>query len=567
MAALLTNASRALLYPIRRARRASLVPRGAWVTLELEGHLSEVEPPRHRLRSLRELVLRGAQRPTVTVRGLRALCEAVAEDPAVEGILVTVRGVQCGWAVATSVREALSVARAAGKRVVAWLPEGAGAREFFIALAAEKVVGTPQASIMPLGLAAGMTFVRGLLARAGLQAEVYARREFKSAAEAFTRDGYSDANRMQTEALLDRVHGTLVDALVAGRGVDRARAVAWVDGGPFRAVDAVREGLLDAVAYEDQLPGVLGRAEAIKRVPAGAYLALARALRFEPFARARRVGIVQVRGPIVSGRGVSTGRVADARAIVAALRAARAREDLGAVVLHVDTRGGSALASDVIAREVERLKEKKPVVACFSDVAASGGYYVAALANEIVAQPTTVTGSIGVIAMRVLAVELLEKLGLTHEVIRRGARGDLLSPYRVWTDDDRAAFEREIDGFYDDFVGIVARGRGREPAAIEALARGRVYAGGDALSVGLVDSLGGLDHALDRARALSGEGLAREPVVVAPPRGAPEPAEPQGAVRALVEALGVGAELDAELLSIALDAGSEHLFAWSDVSI
>lgn len=567
MAALLTNASRALLFPLRRARRAALVPRGAWVTLALEGRLSEIEPAPRRWLTVRELVLRGTQRPTVTVRGLRALCEAVAEDPAVEGILVTVRGVECGWAVATSVREALAVARAAGKRVVAWLPEGAGAKEYFIALAAERVVGTPQASIMPLGLAAGMTFARGLLARAGLRAEVFARREYKSAAEAFIRDGYSDANRMQTEALLDRLHGALVDAIVSGRGVDRARAVQWVDGGPYRAVDAVREGLLDAVAYEDQLPEVLGRAEALKRVPAGAYLALSRALRFEPMGRARRVGVVQVRGPIVSGRGVSSGRVADARAIVAALRTARAREDLGAVVLHVDSRGGSALASDVIAREVERLREKKPVVACFSDVAASGGYYVAALAHEIVAQPTTVTGSIGVIAMRVLAVELLEKLGLTHEVIRRGARGDLLSPYRVWSDEDRAAFDREIDGFYDDFVGIVARGRARDRAVVEPLARGRVYAGGDAHAAGLVDTLGGLDVAIARAKARGEGAFAAEPVVVTPPRGAPEPPEPQGAVRALLDALGAGAALDAELLSIALDAGSEHLFAWSDVAV
>jgi protease-4 len=158
------------------------------------------------------------------------------------------------------------------------------------------------------------------------------------------------------------------------------------------------------------------------------------------------------------------------------------------VVLHVDTRGGSALASDVIAREVERLREVKPVVAYFADVAASGGYYVAALAREIVAQPLTVTGSIGVIALRLTAARTLEKVGVTHEVIRRGERADLMSPYRELNEGDRAAFDREIDGFYNDFVGIVARGRGRDAPRWSPSRAGRVYAGVDAHAVGLVDT-------------------------------------------------------------------------------
>jgi protease-4 len=178
-----------------------------------------------------------------------------------------------------------------------------------------------------------------------------------------------------------------------------------VENSPYRAPDAVREVLVDAMAYEDELPGHLTGSEGAKPklVKVAMYLALSRVMRFDGVWDGPRVGVVEVRGAIVSSSQSTMSGVADARRVGAAIREARANPRVGAVVLYVDSRGGSALGSDMIAHEVERLKEKKPVVAYFSDVAASGGYYVAALAQEIVAQPLTITGSIGVIAMRLLA--------------------------------------------------------------------------------------------------------------------------------------------------------------------
>jgi protease IV len=568
LAPIVSNTLRAALFPFLYLRRRSAVPAGSWVELDLDGAVTELERPPPRFRAPREVLL-GAPasvRAHTTVARVRELFEAIAADGDVEGVILRVRGLECGWAVATSLREAIAKLRAAGRLVVAYLPDGASTREYFVATASDRIVATPQSTVAPLGVAAGITFVRGLLARGGIEAEVFARREYKSAAEAFTRDSYSEANRRQTEALLDRFHQELVRAIASGRKVGDDTARRWIDEGPWRAVDAARESMIDATAYDDELPRHLGASKEPRRIPAGAYLALARSTRFRPWRTASRVGVVEVRGPIVTEARMAFGAVADARRIVGALRAARANANLGAVVLHIDTRGGSALASDLIAREVDRLREKKPVVAYFADVAASGGYYAGALAHEIVAQPTTVTGSIGVIALRFAAARTLEKLSLTHEVIRRGERADLMSPYRAWSDGDRAAFDREIDGFYGDFVGIVARGRKRDAADIEPLARGRVYAGADAHAAGLVDHLGGLDLALERAKMLAGGRFEALPTVVTPPWKMPDPAEPPAAARALLAALGGAAQGRGALDLLTLMVSSnEHLFAWEEL--
>ncbi len=565
----LANGVRALAWPLLAAHRALVAPRGAWIRLRLSGPISEIERPFTPWAHPRDLILRGTPKPRTTLTALRTLADLLADDNRLGGILVQIESLECGWAVTQGLRAWIQSLRASGRTVVAYLPQGASHREFFVASAANRIVAAPLSTVSPLGIAAGITFVRGLLARGGIDAEVFARREFKSAAEALTRDSYSEANRMQTEALLDHIQTLLLEALTDGRGLSPERSRALLDGGPFSADDARTEGLVDAVAYEDELPVHLDGPDT-RLVPAPAYLRVARALRFHPILPVRRVGVVEVRGPIVSESRGGTSEVADARKVIAALRSARQDPRIGAVVLHIDSPGGSALASDQIAREVTRLRERKPVVACFADVAASGGYYVAAPAQEIVARPATITGSIGVIAVRIQATRALEKLDLRREVIRRGERADLMSPYRPLNDGDRAAIEREIDGVYDRFVDIVARGRGRAPAEIEPLARGRVYAGTDAHAVGLVDLLGGLDLALERARTLAGGRFHEAPVVVTAPRHTPDPPEAPGsaaAVSALMQqfAAQMGARgRDLDLLTLSLHCPQERLFAFAD---
>jgi protease-4 len=230
---------------------------------------------------------------------------------------------------------------------------------------------------------------------------------------------------------------------------------------------------------------------------ANRYFAFKERRLFRPLRRRPYIAIVAIKGAI-SETGAPTGRRAS---IVSALRRARRDRRALGVLLWVDSPGGSAEASDLIHREVVRVKEKKPVVAYFGEVAASGGYYVAAHVDSIVAQPLTITGSIGVVSARLLAKELLERVGIRTEVLRTGPHADLFSPHRTLTDDERGLMNRELDAFYDSFVGLVADGRGRPVEEIEPLARGRVWLAADAHRLGLIDELGGMDLALDLLKA------------------------------------------------------------------
>jgi protease-4 len=256
------------------------------------------------------------------------------------------------------------------------------------------------------------------------------------------------------------------------------------------------------------------------------------------------------------------GRVAVDERVMAALRRARESRSVEGVVVLIDSPGGSVLASDRIHHELQRVAEKKPVVACMVNVAASGGYYIAAGAHAIVAQTTTITGSIGVVAAHLVLSPLFEKVGVVTELVKRGARADMLSASRPLDPGEREAMTLEIDGFYRDFVKVVARGRKRSPDEIEPLARGRVYSGLEAHKLGLVDRLGGLDEALDWLRQELGAIEPLGPAVIKPPRSMPKPPEIPAPFVAAVESLGAGAFFD--LAALALGVGpTETALAWS----
>lgn len=540
----------------RALRRRRAVPGAAWIEVDLGGSVHELGAHVPRIRRLlsRDPAVRNAY-------GLRRALDRAANDPRITGVLVRIEALACGWSTAMALRDALAAARAKGKRVIAFMPSGGSTRELYVASAAEKILATPQASIAPVGVSSGQTFFTKLLAKGGIEAEVLARREYKSAAESFVREGYSPENRTQLEALLDAVHREVVRSLAQARGKSEDEVARWIEEAPYRASKALELGMIDGLAYEDELAGLLSFKRA-DLVPLARYVWSTAPGLFARMREARgpRVGVVELRGSIVYEAQGGFGRFADVARTVGALRVARAAPWVGAVVLYVDSPGGSALASDLIAHEVARLREKKPVVAYFADVAASGGYYVAAPANEIVARPLSITGSIGVVMIRFVFERALEKLGLTHEVVRRGTRSDATSPYRHWTDDERAAFDREIEGMYGDFVDIVAKGRNKKPEEIEPLARGRVYAASDAHAVGLVDRLGGFDEAVARAEALANLTPGKSPVVVQAPRTTPDPAEPPAALQPILQRLGVRTEL----LNLALSSKREELFLFED---
>jgi protease-4 len=260
--------------------------------------------------------------------------------------------------------------------------------------------------------------------------------------------------------------------------------------------------------------------------------------------------------------------------VISAVRIARANPMVRGVVLHVNSPGGSALASDRMHHELVQLAKEKPLVACFSDVAASGGYYIAAAAHEIVAQPTSITGSIGVISARLVLAPLLEKLSVHVDVLQRGARARLLQPTLPLDEDDQRALDREIGAMYRSFVGVVAEGRKRPREEIEAVAQGRVWTGAEAHARGLVDKLGGLDVAVEAVRTRVGRGAAklrvgvlRSPRKMFPPLDPPRPregAEGAMAARELVSAVAASMGVDADAVALALSG--ERVLAWSDLA-
>jgi protease-4 len=411
---------------------------------------------------------------------VRRLADYAIRDRRVDGVAFVLPPVHAGWSVCAGLREQILRLRDEGKGTAVLLPRGGGHRELYVASSAERIYLAPQATITLLGLSAQSHYVKPLLDRAGVEVEPFARKEYKTAAERLTRDSMSEPQREQLQALIDGHTTALLEALSQRIGTTPDETRALFETGVFRGQDAIEVRLVDALAYEDELPDKLGLSDKEN-------------LRRPPY-----IAVVAIKGAI-SESGAPTGRRAS---IVAALRHARRDRRALGVLLWIDSPGGSAEASDLIHREVVRVKEKKPVVAYFGEVAASGGYYVAAHANAIVAQPLGLTGSIGVVSARLLASRLLDRVGIRTEVLRTGPHADVFSPHRALTDDERALMNRELDAFYDSFVALVADGRGRPVGDSEPLARGRVWLAADAHRHGLVDELGGMDAALERLKGI-----------------------------------------------------------------
>ncbi len=513
---LVTNLLRLVFVPLWILARVAARPRADWLVVKVRPRLVEVVSAKKAwmrlFPALRENV------PT-SLSALRRLARLAGDDPKVRGVAFVVPPLMTGWAGAQALRDVFAILQGKGKSVAVHLPDGGGNKEIYVAAAADRFTLAPQAALMTLGLAAESRYVRPLLEKLGVRFEVFARAEFKTALESAVREDMSEPQREQLEALLGTFDTELRAALAARPSMNEGKVDALFEAGLLRGEEAVEAGLVDAVAYEDELPRLVrdGAGAPEPLFSAGRYLAFHDARYWRPFWKAPHLAIVELSGAIGGGRAAKT--------VVAALRGARADKRVKGVLLHVNSPGGSATVSDSIHREIIRLKEKKPVVAYFGDVAASGGYYVGVGADAIVAQPLTITGSIGVIMARLVADELLEGVGVRTEVIRKAPHADMLSPSRPLEDAERAILDREVEGFYEGFVKLVAEGRSMDEDAVEKLARGRVWSGRDAHERGLVDRLGGFEVALDLLREKAG-GPTLKPTLLEPRRLDLPPAEP-----------------------------------------
>jgi protease IV len=452
------------------------------------------------------------------VPSLRGVVEALrraADDDRVAGLVAHVGAKHPTLAQSNELRAAVATFRAAGKPTVCWSESygemGPGNVGYHLASAFDEVWVQPSGDVGLVGVTAQAVFVRDTLDKLGVQPQFGQRHEYKSAADTFLRTSMTDANREMVTRLVDSAMETLVRDVAAGRGLAEESVREAVDCAPLSAEEAVARKLVDRVGYRDEVYADfrerLGEVELryVERYGKGA-LAQAGA----SVARRSRpvVAVVHASGPIHLGRSSSTplsGRSVGSDSIGSALRAAGRDEAVKAVVLRVDSPGGSYVASDAIRREVLALRRTgKPVVASMANVAASGGYYIAMPADRVLASAGTITGSIGVLAGKQVVREMLERVGVRREIVASGKYAEMFSTDRPFDEDQWKRLESWLDRVYDDFTSKAAEDRDMPVEDLRAVARGRVWTGADALRNGLVDELGGVERAVEVACARAG---------------------------------------------------------------
>jgi len=506
-----------------------------YIVLPLQGTYPEIPPPPaigplpYPLNRLIPTLFPFLFPRELSLLGLEWILQAIGGDRRVAGVIFPSGTLRANLAALYSIRRMFSRLREQGKHLVAWLPSG-GTWDYYLASACDEIVLSPAGSLNVLGLRAEPLFLRDTLALVGVQADFEALGEYKTTPNMFCANTMTDPHRKMLHAILDSMFDELVTTIAEGRGLTLQRVRELIDEMPILAQDAVAVGLVDGVGYQDELPERLRRR---RSNPTSASSPLPwltwQEARRKVFLPPRRspipaIGLVPIEGMIVSGWSrqrpipfpvppplaplfnVQTG----AETVIQALRNAATRTEIAAVILYVDSPGGSALASDLIWREVYRLRERKPVVALMGAQAASGGYYVAAPAHRIIARPTTLTGSIGIWGGKICLRDLYDRLAVGRGVVQRGAMAGLYSELAPFTDAERVRMRRQIAAGYTRFKERVAVGRGMDLDQVEAVARGRVWTGAQAQDIGLVDELGDMETALQVARSLAHLDPARE---------------------------------------------------------
>lgn len=443
--------------------------------------------------------------------------DVVCADPRVLGVVFEVQDL----AVAPAKRQAVGIlmerVRAAGKQVIGYAT-ASNNTEYPLLCRADRILMPAAGRLELTGFAAEATAIGEGLRHVGVAAHFVRRGDYKTAPELFTHDTISDIQRQTIETILDERHQELVEAIAKGRKLSEAEATERIDRGPYSARRAVASGLVDAICSEADLAehlapeGKLGEEkDEKKKVAVRSYPEYLAARRWPPvgwmkWRRDPPLGLLQIRGAIVHADGASSPvrGLAASGPLIKAIRQARSDRRTKAVLLYIDSPGGSALASELLLEELKRLKKKKPVVAFFDRVAASGGYMAALGATEIWAGPHAIAGSIGVFAGKFDFSSLLERAGIRRAVLTRGENAGLLSPSRPFTDTERAALEADVEETYQAFLDHVAEARVLPRESIRDRAEGRIYSGHAAEKADLVDRVGVFEDACRRALELAG---------------------------------------------------------------
>jgi len=496
LACLVSVSGLAIIYLLMT--REPVVPSRSMLVLRLSGELAEGGPDEGLAG-----FLTGGRRPTV--RNIVENLRKASRDPRITGVLLMPSGLQAPyWAKLQEIRDALIDFRRSGKPATAYLEYG-GDREYFVATGCDRIFLVPSSPLDVSGLATYELFLRGTLDKIGAYPDMYRIGDYKTAWNQLTQKGFTPAHREMDESLNSDMYDQLVRAIADARKKTPSEVRRILDQGPFLPEDALRAGLIDDVAYEDEIDGKLR-----------AGLRSARRLDLDDYSRVSaasfgigvgpRIAVLYVDGTIVSGKSgydPTSGGVVGSETLIASIRRIRDDSSIRAIVVRIDSPGGSSVASDVIRRELVITRDRRrstPLVVSMSDLAASGGYYIAAAAPTIVAEPGTLTGSIGIVGGKIVIGGTLGKLGITSDSVSNGRNAEMDSPFRPFTPEQRAKFEEQLQAFYDQFVEKVAQTRHMTAEQVDALGQGRVWTGQQAKQLGLVDALGGLDRAIALAK-------------------------------------------------------------------
>lgn len=484
-----------LLWLLVRSEGPSIAD-GSILVLPIEGHYVESQDP-----SLLAQILTDAD---MSFAGLLSEMKKAERDDRLSRVVLRIRNLAIGWGQAQELRDAIARLRDAGRQPIAYLEvAGFGANiEYYVASAADEVQIAPAGFGGVVGLAGEYFFLGQMWKKFGIEFDVSRAGRFKSAVETLTGDEMSDAYREAANSLLDSINQQFVSGIAESRGMTSAAVRAVIDRAPMTPNEMVKHHLVDRIAFFDELlesfDGPIVEASEYAQVDLAS-------LGFDPVAQ---FALIYGSGNVVVGRGRVNSRGSPVMAsdtVADAIEAAADDPDIDAIIFRIDSPGGSVLAADIIWRALEVAKQsEKPLIASFSNVAASGGYYVAAGADTILASPGSVTGSIGVFALRPVFKGLLDKLDINVETLTRGAHADLLLTSQPLSPETAAIIDREIEAIYQLFLERVADGRGLDLQTVDRIAQGRVWTGEQALERGLIDGLGGLNEAVLRGKQALG---------------------------------------------------------------
>jgi protease IV len=431
-------------------------------------------------------------------------------DKRITAIMLDIDMSGAGWAKSEEIRDAIADFRASGKPVYAYMELGMN-KEYYIASACDKIYMPPPGELFINGLAADVMFFRGALDKLGVYPDIYQIGKYKSVGDMFTQKQMTKEHSEYVNSLLDDLYNRFAEGTGKGRGKSAQDMKALIDNAPYDAKGAKEAGLIDGAAYRDEVDKELKKrlgykdSEDLKLVKASDYHDVdPESLGLD---KGEKVAIIYASGNIGSGRSENSpagGQSIGSDTLAKALNDARDDKTIKAIVLRVDSPGGSGLASDIIWHAVESAKEKKPVVVSMSDVAASGGYYISTGANKIIAEPSTITGSIGVVAGKPVLKGLYDWLGVTNEYVLRGKNAGMFRETEKFSDDERKKFEGWINATYQDFISKVAKGRKMNVPDVDKIGQGRVWTGAQGKGNGIVDEYGGLDRAVEIAKDLAG---------------------------------------------------------------